>query len=163
PYQFRQLRIIEFPNYHPLAAQSFANTIPYSESGGFIADPSNPQIYQVTAHEIAHQWWGHQVVGANVQGVTMLDETFAQYSALMVRESVYGAEQMRWFLKQELDKYLSARSGEVVEENPLALVEGQGYIHYNKGSVAMYALKDYLGEKLVDETLARFLRDKAFR
>ncbi len=163
PYQFRQLRIIEFPNYHPLAAQSFANTIPYSESGGFIADPSNPQIYQVTAHEIAHQWWGHQVVGANVQGVTMLDETFAQYSALMVMESVYGAEQMRWFLKQELDKYLSARASEVVEENPLALVEGQGYIHYNKGSVAMYALKDYLGEKLVDETLARFLRDKAFR
>ena len=53
---------------------------------------------------------------------------------------------MRKFLKYELDRYLSGRSGEVVEEMPLALVENQPYIHYRKGSVVMYALKDYLGE-----------------
>jgi ABC-2 type transport system permease protein len=166
PFQFRQLRIIEFPGYKSFA-QSFANTIPYSESVGFIADLRNPDdidyVYSFIAHEIAHQWWGHQVIGANVQGVTMLDETFAEYSALMVMESVYGAQKMHKFLKYELDSYLSGRAAEVVEENPLALVEGQGYIHYRKGSVVMYALKDYLGEELVDRTLARFDRDKAFQ
>jgi ABC-type transport system involved in multi-copper enzyme maturation permease subunit len=166
PYQFRQLRIIEFPRYQSFA-QSFANTIPYSESVGFIADLRNPDdidyVSFFVAHEIGHQWWAHQVIGANVQGVTMLDETFAQYSALMVMESVYGAQKIRKFLKYELDRYLSARGGEVVEENPLALVEGQAYIRYEKGSVVMYALKDYLGEELVDETLARFVRDKAFQ
>jgi hypothetical protein len=166
PFQFRQLRIVEFPGYASFA-QSFANTIPYSESVGFIADLRNADdidyVYFFIAHEIAHQWWAHQVIGAKVQGVTMLDESFAEYSALMVMETVYGPEKMQKLLKYELDEYLSGRSSEVVEENPLALVEGQTYIHYQKGSVVMYALKDYLGEELVDQTLARFLRDKAFQ
>ena len=46
---------------------------------------------------------------------------------------------------------------------PLALVENQPDIHYRKGSVVMYSLKDYLGEDLVDRTLARYDRDKAFQ
>ncbi|HZP64980.1 MAG TPA: hypothetical protein VFB32_01610, partial [Rudaea sp.] len=104
-----------------------------------------------------------QVIGALVQGVTMLDETFAQYSALMVQEHEYGQQKMRKFLKYELDRYLSDRSGEVAEELPLALNENQNYIHYRKGSVVMYALKDYLGEELVDRVLARYDHDKAFQ
>jgi ABC-2 type transport system permease protein len=141
--------------------------VPFSESIGFIADLKNPDdidyVYYVTAHEVAHQWWAHQVIGGLVQGVTMLDETFAQYSALMVQEHKYGSPQMRKFLKFELDRYLRGRGGEVVEELPLALVENQDYIHYRKGSVVMYALKDYLGEDLVDKTLSRYDHDKAFQ
>jgi hypothetical protein len=42
---------------------------------------------------------------------------------------------MRKFLKYELDRYLSGRAGERVEEEPLALVQpNQQYIHYRKGS-----------------------------
>jgi len=166
PYQFRQMRILEFPGYESFA-QSFANTVPFSESIGFIADLRDPEdidyVFYVTAHEVAHQWWAHQVIGAYLQGVTMLDETFAQYSALMVQEHEYGHAQMRKFLKYELDRYLTGRSGELVEEMPLSLVEDQQYIHYRKGSVVMYSLKDYLGEDVVDRTLARFNRDTAFQ
>ncbi|HWW20535.1 MAG TPA: hypothetical protein VNZ06_06995, partial [Steroidobacteraceae bacterium] len=60
-------------------------------------------------------------------------------------------------------QYLSGRGGELVEEMPLALVENQAYIHYRKGSVILYALKDYLGEAVVDRTLARFDAEKAFQ
>ena len=165
PFQFRQMRILEFPDYDKFA-QSFANTVPFAESIGFIADLRDPNdidyVFYVTAHEVAHQWWAHQVIGAKVQGVTMLDETFAQYSALMVQEHEYGSPKMRRFLKYELDRYLTGRSGEVVEEMPLALVENQPYIHYRKGSLVMYALKDYLGEDLVDRTLQRFDHQFAF-
>jgi hypothetical protein len=160
------MRILEFPGYQRFA-QSFANTVPFSESIGFIADLRDPAdidyVFYVTAHEVAHQWWAHQVIGAYLQGVTMLDETFSQYSALMVQEHEYGPAQMHKFLKYELDRYLSERSGELVEEMPLALVENQQYIHYRKGSVVMYALKDYLGEELVNKTLARFDREHAFQ
>jgi ABC-type transport system involved in multi-copper enzyme maturation permease subunit len=166
PFQFRQMRILEFPDYERFA-QSFANTVPFSESIGFIANLSDPDdidyVFYVTSHEVAHQWWAHQVIGARVQGVTMLDESFAQYSALMVQEQQYGPQQMRKFLKYELDRYLRERGGEVAEEMPLALVENQDYIHYRKGSVVMYSLKDYLGEDLIDKTLARFDREKAFQ
>jgi aminopeptidase N len=159
PYQHRQVRIIEFPRYAAFA-QSFPNTIPYSESVGFIAEVRDEEdidyIFYITAHEVAHQWWAHQVIGANVQGATMLSESLSQYSALMVMEKEYGAEKMRRFLKYELDRYLRDRGGELVEELPLMLVENQMYIHYQKGSVIMYALRDYLGEEVLNGALRRY-------
>lgn len=166
PYQFRQLRILEFPNYAGFA-QSFANTIPFSESVGFIADLRDPSKidypYYVTAHEVAHQWWAHQVIGADMQGSTMLSESLAQYSSLMVMKQRYGATQMRKFLKYELDKYLAGRATEQVEEEPLARVEQQFYIHYQKGSLIFYALQDYIGELKLDGILKQFLLDKGFQ
>jgi aminopeptidase N len=168
PYQHKQARILEFPRYNAFA-QSFPNTIPYSESVGFIADvdPDDEKdvdypVY-VTAHEIAHQWWAHQVIGGNVQGATVLSETLAQYSALMVMKQMFGPEKMKRFLRHELDQYLKGRSGERKKELPLALVENQGYIHYNKGSLVMYALQDYIGEETVNEALAKFVQETGFQ
>jgi len=164
PYQYRQFRIIEFPRYATFA-QSFPNTVPYSEGIGFIArvrdgDPDDIDYpYYVTAHELAHQWWGHQVPGANVQGDTMLVETLAQYSALMVMKRKHGEARMQRFLRYELDRYLIGRSTEQKKELPLALVENQDYIHYRKGSLVMYALADYIGEDNLNRAI-RAYRDK---
>ncbi len=166
PYQFHQLRILEFPNYTSIA-QSFANTIPFSESIGFIADLRDPSRidypYYVTAHEVAHQWWAHRVIGANMQGSTMLSESLAQYSALMVMKHKYGADQMHKFLKYELDGYLTGRATEKLAEEPLAKVEDQQYIHYKKGSLVFYALQDYIGEDTLNAMLKQFLIDKGFQ
>ncbi|MGI9324994.1 MAG: ABC transporter permease subunit [Pseudomonadales bacterium] len=165
PYQYRQFRILEFPGYQSFA-QSFPNTIPYSESIGFMADLSDEQdldfVYYVTAHEAAHQWWGHQLAGARVQGVSALSETLSQYSALMVMERQYGEPMMRRFLKRELDRYLIGRGSELIEELPVALVENQPYIHYRKGSLVMYDLKQMLGEDAVNRALRRMLKRFAF-
>ncbi|MDO1527575.1 M1 family aminopeptidase [Fulvimonas sp. R45] len=166
PYPFRQLRIAEVPNYYGFA-QSFPNTIAFSEALGFIADlRDTSQIdypYYVTAHEVAHQWWAHRVIGADMQGSTMLSESLAQYSALMVMKQRYGADQMRKFLKYELDKYLAGRATDTVAEEPLAKVENEQYVHYNKGSVVFYALQDYVGEDRLDAVLKQFLLDKGFQ
>ena len=166
PFQFRQVRILEFPAYATFA-QSFANTIPFSEGIGFIADYRDADkidmVTYVTAHEVAHQWWGHQVIAADMQGGSMLVETLAQYSAIMVMEHKYGPEQIRKFLKFELDRYLRSRGGEVVEELPLNRVENQGYIHYRKGSLAMYLLKDQIGEAAVNRALRKLLAQYAFK
>ncbi|WP_285448759.1 M1 family aminopeptidase [Xanthomonas sp. LMC-A-07] len=165
PYQHHQVRIIEFPGYARFA-QSFANTIPYAESIGFIADLRDKNdidyVFYVTAHEVAHQWWAHQVIGANVQGATMLSESLAQYSALMVMEREYGRAHMRRFLKYELDRYLEGRGGETIEELPLYRVEDQQYIHYRKGSLAFYRLREEIGEQALNRALQRFLAAKAF-
>jgi hypothetical protein len=167
PYQFDHVRILEFPRYARFA-QSFANTIPYSESIGFIAkvDPKDEDDvdypFYVTAHEVAHQWWAHQVIGADVQGAALLTETLAQYSALMVMKHQFGAAQMKRFLKYELDRYLQDRGQERKKELPLYRVETQPYIYYQKGSLVMYALQDYLGEEAVDAALARLLAKHKF-
>ena len=169
PYQFRQARILEFPAYERFA-QAFANTMPYSEAIGFIQDFDERKrdqnvdlVTYVTAHEIGHQWWAHQVVGADKQGMTMLSESFAQYSALLVMEKLYGRDQLRKFLKLELDRYLRARSGETVEELPLARVEGQGYVHYRKGALVMYWLKEVVGEDVVNRALQKLIAHYAFK
>lgn len=169
PFQFRQARILEFPAYEKFA-QSFANTVPYSEGIGFIqnfdeskSDEKIDLVTYVTAHEIGHQWWGHQIVGAEKQGMTLLSESFAQYSALLVMEKLYGKEQIRKFLKGELDRYLRSRGGEVIEELPLVRVENQNYIHYEKGALAMYWLKEVAGEEVVNRALQKLLAEFAFK
>ncbi|HEY5072994.1 MAG TPA: M1 family aminopeptidase [Caulobacteraceae bacterium] len=166
PYQFRQTRIVEFPDYAQFA-QSFAGTFPWSEGLGFIADYRDPSrvdiVTYVAAHEFAHQWWAHQLIGADQQGATVLSETLAQYSALRVMRRLYGPDHIRKFLKYELDSYLRARGGEVAEELPLEKVEDQGYIHYRKGSLVMYRLADEIGEDGVNRALRSLLARYAFK
>ena len=167
PYLYRQYRIIEFPRYAGFA-QAFPNTIPYSEGIGFIyrkeeGDDKIDFAYFVTAHELAHQWWGHQVVGGNGQGSTMFSEGLAEYSALMIMEKRFGREAAQKFLRRELDGYLRGRGTERKKEVPLLYVENQPYIHYQKGSLAFYALRDYIGEDAMNSALRAFLAKWALR
>jgi len=160
PYQFQQFRIMEFPRYRTFA-QSFSNTVPYSEGIGFIQRILKKNdidfTYFVTAHELGHQWWAHQLVGGNVQGSNMMSETLAEYSALMVMQQKYGKDKMHRFLRHELDRYLRGRSGEVRHEPPLALVQREPYVWYQKGGQIMYTLADYIGEDKVNLALHNFL------
>ncbi|WP_380785487.1 M1 family aminopeptidase [Sphingomonas sp. R86521] len=160
PYQFRHARIVEFPAYRR-GAQSFAGTFPYSEGLGFIADFRDKTMLdyvgRVVAHESAHQWWGHQAIPADMQGASLLDETLAQYSALMVMQRTGGRDQVRRYLRHELDTYLSTRGFETAEELPLSRVGNQPYVYYQKGELAMYRLRNVLGNERVNAALRRYL------
>ncbi|MFD2366703.1 ABC transporter permease/M1 family aminopeptidase [Pseudoduganella sp. GCM10020061] len=166
PYQHKQVRITEFPLYQQYA-RSFPNTIPFSESLGFINDLRNPDgvdhVFYVTAHEIAHQWWGDQVIAANVQGNPMITESLAEYSALMALEKEYGAAKTRHILRWDLDKYFEGRAKELVEERPLFRDEGQDYIHYRKGSLAFYRLREEIGEAALNGALKRFRDENLYK
>ena len=166
PYQFRQLRIVEFPGYATYA-QTFPGTIPYSHRF-MLQDLRKPSdldyVTYVTAHETSHEWWAHQAIGADVRGATMLSESLAQYSAMMVMKRLYGPLAMRKFLKYEVDQYLAGRAAERVHEEPLVRVdEQQGYIDYDKAAVILYALQDYLGEDRVDAALRTWLDKVRFQ
>ncbi|MCD4797346.1 MAG: ABC transporter permease, partial [Candidatus Cloacimonetes bacterium] len=159
-YPHKQVRILEFPRYETFA-QSFPNTIPYSEGIGFVADVTEDEIdypFWVTSHELAHQWWAHQVIGGNVQGAVLMSEALAQYSSLMVMEKEYGIDKIKKFLQHETDSYLTGRGNESQKEMPLYKVENQNYIHYNKGAIVMYALQDYIGEEAVNTALSKYLK-----
>ena len=168
PYQFRELRIVEFPRYGKYA-QAFPGTIPFSESMGFIAriDNDSPKDidypFYVSAHETAHQWWGHQLVGANTRGATALSESLSEYTALMVMKRAVGAQKMRRFLRYNLDAYLMGRALERRKELPLAQNENQDYVHYHKGSLALYLLQDLLGEASVNGVLRGLLETHGFK
>lgn len=161
PYYHKQARILEFPRYATFA-QAFPGTMPYSESFGFIINledaKDNNVINAVIAHEMAHQWWAHQVIGSNMEGGTMLSESFAEYSSLMVmKHQTNDPIKMRKFLKYDFNRYLRGRSRETKEEKPLYKVQNQSYIHYGKGSIILYALQDYIGEDSVNLAMREFL------
>lgn len=167
PYFHKQCRIIEFPRYSSFA-QAFPGTMPYSEGLGFILDLREVTeddidlVYYVVAHEMAHQYWAHQLIGARMRGSEMLSESFAQYAALMVMEEEYGRDKMVKFLKYEMNSYLGGRSNEYEAERPLIETENQGYIHYRKGSVVMYYLKEMIGEDNVNVALRKLLDEYAY-
>ncbi len=169
PYQHKQLRIIEFPKTGGGFAQSFPNTIPFSEAIGFIADVDDTKDggvdypFAITVHEVAHQWWAHQVIGADVLGATMLSESASEYVSLKVLEHQQGKSKMRKFLKDALDKYLLSRTTETKREKALMYNDGQGYIRYQKGSLVFYALSDYIGEENMNNALKKYVEKVKFQ
>lgn len=158
PYQFRQVRILEFPRY-AVFAQSFPNTIPYSEDFGWFADFSDPNdydyAYYVTAHELAHQWWGHQVSPNYTRGANLVSESLAEYSALMIAKQKYGPDNVQQFLKYDLDRYLRGRASESKKEN-VFINCNRPYQWYQKGSIILYALQDYVGESTLNGAIRAF-------
>lgn len=167
PYYHKQCRIIEFPRYASFA-QAFPGTMPYSEAIGFIInledETENNVVDAVIAHEMAHQWWAHQLIGVNMQGSTLFSEGFSQYASRMTSKNITNDPmKMRQFLKYDHDRYLRGRSGERLKELPLYKVENQAYIHYGKGSVVLYALQDYIGEDKVNLAMKNFLEEYRYK
>ncbi len=161
PFQYHTLRIVEFPRYANYA-QSFPTLVPFSESIGFVARLTDPDEdidypFYVTAHEVAHQWWAHQIVGGDGQGTTLLTESLSQYSALKVMEDEFGADHIQRFLEYESDRYFRGRGNERDEEMPLMRVENQQYIHYQKGGIVLYTLADRVGTAAFDQAIRSFL------
>ncbi len=161
PYQFGQVRIVETPAWRRDGGQAFPNTLLLGETA-FAMDLRDPDeldmITMLTAHELAHQYWGNQVVGARMQGAGLLSETLSQYSALMVMKRVHGEEKIRRFLDFQLDRYLSGRRTQLIEEQPLVSVEiSQQHIAYGKGALALYLLQKRMGEEAVNRALRRFV------
>jgi ABC-2 type transport system permease protein len=169
PYQHKQARIIEFPRTGGSFAQSFPNTIPFSEGVGLSADVDDTEEggvdypFAITVHEVAHQWWAHQVMGADVLGATMLSESLSEYVSLKVLEHQQGKRKMRKFLKKALDDYLTQRTFEQKREKALMYNDGQGYIRYQKGSLVFYALSDYIGEETLNNALKTYVEKVKFQ
>ncbi len=166
-YPFKQLRIVEFPRYFD-GAQGFANTITFSEGRDFIAAPAfvngnTADCFFTTAHEVAHQWWGHQVVGANVQGSGLIGEGLAEYGALRLMEKEFGKKAVHTYLKYELDAYLIERAQAENREEILLHCQEQPYIYYNKAAVILYSISDLIGEQQMNNVLKAYIAKTAFQ
>ena len=169
PYQHRQARVIEFPRSYGVFARSFPNTFPCSEALGFIAkideedEGGRNDSFFVTAHEMAHQWWMHQVLPADVLGDGMILEGLTQYVALSAIKRNLGKLALRTFMKDQYDWYLRGRSNEKQLEPPLMFVNNQSYIMYAKGALVFNLLSDYIGEEKLNRGLKKYVQEVAFQ
>jgi ABC-2 type transport system permease protein len=157
PYQFRHLRVVEVPPYS-INGRPMVTTIAFSERN-FITRNRDGQVDHTffgTAHEVAHSWWGGQVRGAHARGGDVLSETLSNYSAMMVTEKILGPEQARRVYDFQMDRYLSKRA-EFASDVPLLEVEDHPHIAYGKGAVAMYTLREHIGDEPLNAALRHFV------
>ncbi len=161
-YYYDHARIMEIPRYKQFA-QSYPGTIPFSESLGFVMDIKDSVdidiAFFITAHEIAHQWWGLKLLTANVEGHDFVLESLSQYSALMVLQKEYGIKITQQFIKDEMKRYFQKRSWAKENEKPLSHVDDQDHVYYDKGAVNLYALQTVLGEDKMNQAIKSFYDD----
>jgi hypothetical protein len=90
-----------------------------------------------------------------LQGMLVLTETLASYSALALSEHVQGKAAVYPQIVALRDQYLDSRSRQTVEELPV--VRSETAIAGTKGVLVLYALRDALGADRMDLALRRFI------
>ena len=163
PYQYAQLRIMEFP--FASFAQAFAGTVPFSENIGFVQDPGDAEDPErvdfatyVTMHEIGHQWFAHQVIGAYTKGSNLLSEGLTENATMLAYERHYDfAKARRVHEERSIIQYLTTRTFERDEEPVLAEAEGQGYLNYQKTSWVFWGMRHMMGNDNIQRAVKRFL------
>ncbi|MEL6809861.1 MAG: M1 family aminopeptidase [Bacteroidota bacterium] len=167
PYQHREARIIEFPMSLGSYATTMANNIPTSEMR-FIANTKTSEdkidiAFYVSAHELTHQWWGNQIIPANALGARFISESVTDYLSFMIYGKRYGKEEGQRWLSLQRQRYLNGRTPWKEDEPPLILVDEQQPIFYGKGTLALNAMRHYLGEVNLHKVLNDFLQDYKFK
>ena len=122
----------------------------YFRKGYFILPkpPDAQSLYLHIAHELAHYWW----LSANLQNA-WLNESFAEYSALMAARRLKGMEVFNASLenKRKLDKDLPPIYGfdrtKTPAQSPMVL--------YVKGPLKLHGLENDLGEERFLEFLQK--------
>jgi ABC-2 type transport system permease protein len=162
-YPHKQLKLVEVPS-SAFGGFAFPDTIVLSEGRSFLIDSRDANrpdlVARRVAHEVSHQWWGHQLVAANRGGSSLLTESLAKYTELMILERQHGRDAVRQLLEYELDRYLAGRAGEEQRERTLANVGDQPYVYYSKGALVLYAIRDLLGEHALNRALRALVAEK---
>jgi len=133
-----------FPGFLHMGLRTWNRTDPWG----------NERLFR--AHEVAHQWWGIGV-GIETYHDTWLSEGFAEYSALMYLQMLYGQkkflDKIKGYRKDifSVRKYIFGLSGE--EAGPIIMgyrtsstkTEGDyGLIIYKKGALVLHMLRNLL-------------------
>ena len=156
PYPFGSLRFAERPGYGG-GANAHPGFVDYDEAMALMDPKRDPRtidfVFGIIAHETAHQWWGHQLTPAWVEGAPVLAESLAWYSALGAVEREFGREHLDRMLAMLRESYLTPRSRADV---PLMRAT-DWFLAYRKGPFAMQALREYAGEEPVNGALRSLL------
>ncbi|HEX8451875.1 MAG TPA: M1 family aminopeptidase [Longimicrobium sp.] len=163
PYPHRTLRIVEVPGYWNFGAYALPGMVYFPENRGFLTDARDPRqidlIGRRVAHEVSHQWWGHQVNAGAGPGAATLTESLAKYSEQIVLERLHGRAHVARIVEADLERYAQGRTRERDPEPPLSRIVDQSHLYYGKGAVVMNGLRDLVGEDPMNRALRRLVAD----
>jgi len=161
PYPLDHLRIAELPSFWGFGGFAAAGTISMVEDNLYLVDERDPEAFNLVAkrtiHEVAHQWWGHQLGTQSVSGGQIFVEGFAKYTEGVVLEKHYGMPSLFQLGKSANHTYFTGRSYASTPEQPLYLEQGEHYMLYGKSYMVMTALQDLIGEETINEILKKLV------
>lgn len=162
PYRHDHLRIAEVSSGRGFGGQAMPGVISMAEKSMYTKDVSSPTrginvVARRTIHEIAHQWWAHQLSPKQVAGARVLTEGLCKYTEAVVLEKVYGPSMVRKLTENTIRQYFGRRA-QSKKEPPLYLMDTQPYLAYSKGYMIFLGLKDVLGEETVNEALRNLIQ-----
>ncbi|SEJ03789.1 Peptidase family M1 [Dyadobacter sp. SG02] len=155
-YPRRELTLAEIPHY-PGSATAYPGLIFSQERANFRSNFSDGTgfnfTYATTAHETAHQWWAGQVAAPAGLGDALLTESLAKYTEAVVTEKRLGKMYLRPYHVKDSQLYFAYRSAFGEKERPLWQTTEQPFVHYQKGGLALFRLKEVLGETRLNQAL----------
>ncbi|WP_281557892.1 M1 family aminopeptidase [Thalassomonas sp. RHCl1] len=164
-YRAKQLRLFEVPSSLGYSGYAMPQMMLLDENLAFSVDRNNADafdhLYRRTAHETAHQWWGHGLDSALEEGNLMLVETLAVYTQARLLEQKYGKEYLHTLQQYAHDRYLFGRGQSQLEEKPLYRAE-ENHLIYSKGTMAMNALQARLGADTVNRALQQVIKHHSY-
>jgi ABC-2 type transport system permease protein len=160
PYPWRELRLNEFPAIAGYG-QGNATNIFFSEAVGFLSltTPTSDLAFAVTAHEAAHQWWGHILAAGDGPGGILLAEGAANFSTMLLLEQVRGPAARIDFATRSEAFYGETRQPS--DEKSLAETYGARAadvtVIYDKGGWAFWMLLQQMGRDAFFAGARRFI------
>lgn len=165
-YPWKELRLNEFPGIS-IYARGNPTNIFFSESIGFLTKDNMEDVvsfgltaFGVTAHEAAHQWWGHMVSVGDAPGGIVLAEGMANFSVMCLLQQMQGDR-----LRQEFNRSLEAFYGEnraVGSERPIArslfFRPADTTVIYDKGAWVFWMMRNLLGKDAMNAGLRSFIQ-----
>jgi len=148
PYPWDELRLSEYADLSSQAT-SYPTNIAFSEGLGFLAtDGAHGGLaFAVTAHEAAHQWWGHLLTAGTGPGTGLLVEGMADYATLLLYEAERGEAARKAYAvlleQQYLDGRVGARERALVDTREEDSADEA--VLQKKGAWAMWMLHNSLG------------------
>ncbi|WP_431107515.1 M1 family aminopeptidase [Winogradskyella poriferorum] len=166
-YPFEKISFAEISAFTSgFAATAYPATIFMTENMIFHtnidSDPSKDVINELAGHELSHIWWGNSLISPDErEGASMLTESLAMYTEMMIYKKIYGTERMKERVKIHEQIYDNEKG--LYGNSPLYKVPyGATHIAYSKGAIAMVELSELIGEDKVNQALRRFLTNNKY-
>ena len=171
PYSLPSLNQLAVPGIRDGAMEDWG-LISYSEDT-ILFNPARSSfdaqrtVFNIVAHEIAHQWFGNLVTAASWEEI-WLNEAFATWMETKASERFNPEWRERLRRRPWLDQTMAGdagnatraiRSGAVSESSVFDVFDS---ITYEKGGAVLAMLEEWIGEKPFRGGLARYMKDRQF-
>jgi len=164
-YPFNSIRLVETSPNGPYEAATTTMNL-NSERNGWNADFTDPNqfdyLYSNACRALAQQWWRFQVAPNSTDGSLVIPEGLANYDALVMSEKKYGKANMRPIVLGRLWYYLFIRTRRDQKEHPIIKAD-ENFEWGDKTGVAMYGLRELIGEDSLNNALREFKNAYAFK